>query len=120
MLWKIWKKGFNTWEKQTAKYLEEVLKSPLILGPSGKMLTLAMKTKSKQDEAAARWWGTLGLPTKHDQERTLHALNQLQSRIYDLEEQLHDLKATEVSSESAPSESAASAEEATKSDGPSA
>ena len=26
------------------------------------------------------WWATLGLPTKRDQERTLHALNQLESR----------------------------------------
>ena len=30
----------------------------------------------------------LGLPTKRDQERTLHLLNQLQSRLMDLEEKL--------------------------------
>jgi hypothetical protein len=30
----------------------------------------------------------LGLPTKRDQERTLHALNELESKILDLEERL--------------------------------
>jgi len=30
----------------------------------------------------------MGLPTKRDQERALHLLNQLQSRIMDLEEKL--------------------------------
>lgn len=88
MIWKMWKKGFDAWEKTTAKYMEEALKSPLVLEPSGKMLTLAMKAKAKRDEAVTKWWGAMGLPTKHDQERTLHALNQLQSRIMDLEEQL--------------------------------
>jgi hypothetical protein len=33
-------------------------------------------------------WSAFGLSTRRDQERTLHLLNQLQSRIYDLEEQL--------------------------------
>ncbi len=95
MIWKMWKKGFNTWEKTTARYLEEMLKSPLILEPSGKLLTAAMKAKKKSDDATARWWGAMGLPTKTDQERTLHALNQLQSRIMDLEEQLQERHSAE-------------------------
>jgi len=87
-LWKIWKKGFFGWEAATARLAEEVLRSPLVLGPSGTMLTAAMRAKATGDRAAREWWGMLGLPTKHDQERTLHALNQLNSRILDLEEQL--------------------------------
>ena len=94
MIWKAWKKGFNTWENATADYLEEVLKSPMVLQPSGKMLSLAMKAKAKQEEAAAKWWGAMGLPTKTDQERTLHALNQLQSRVMDLEEKLEEERRT--------------------------
>ncbi len=90
MIWETWKKAFNAWEKHTANYIEEVIKSPLLLKPSGKMLSLASKAKAKGDEAAAKWWGTVGLPTKSDQERTLHALNQLQSRVMDLEEQLEE------------------------------
>ena len=88
MIWKMWKKGFDTWEQSTAKYMEEVLKNPAVLWPAGKMLTASMKTRAKMDDATAKWWGSMGLPTKRDQERTLHALNQLQSRIMDLEEEL--------------------------------
>ena len=88
MLWDMYKKAFYAWESTTAKYVEEWLKSPLVLGPSGAMLTAVMKTKAASDGAAATLWGTLGLPTKRDQERTLHALNQIQSRLIDLEEKL--------------------------------
>ena len=88
MLWDLYKKGFASWEDATAKYLEQWMKSPLVLGPSGAMLSAAMKTKAQADKAAATFWGSLGLPTKRDQERTLHALNQLQSRLIDLEDKL--------------------------------
>ncbi|MCK6545062.1 hypothetical protein L6R52_04285 [Myxococcota bacterium] len=85
-----WKKGFDVWENATAQYMEQVLKSPLVLGPSGALLSSVMKTKVAVDKAAAQWWGTMGLPTKRDQERTLHALNKLESRILDLEEKLEN------------------------------
>ena len=51
-----------------------------------------MKAKAASDKAVAQWWSMMGLPTRRDQERTLHALNQLQSRLIDLEEQLASLK----------------------------
>jgi hypothetical protein len=86
--WDMWKKGFDAWESATARYLEQVLKNPLVLGPSGAMLTATMKAKAATDKGAASFWGMMGLPTKRDQERTLHALNQLQSRLMDLEEKL--------------------------------
>ena len=88
MMWDQYKKAFDAWENATAKYMETVLKSPLVLGPSGAMLTAAMKAKAAQDKAIAGFWGAMGLPTKRDQERTLHALNQLESRLLDLEEKL--------------------------------
>ena len=86
--WDLWKKGFDAWEGLTAKLLEEWLKSPLVLEPSGALLAQVMKLKAASAEAAATMWGFLGLPTKRDQERTLHALNQLESRLMDLEERL--------------------------------
>ncbi len=86
--WDMWKKGFDAWENATAQYLEQVLQSPSVLQPSGSMLTAAMKAKAQVDQAAAKWWGMWGLPTKRDQERLLHAVNQLQSRLLDLEERL--------------------------------
>ncbi len=92
MFWKMWKKSFYAWENATADYLEEVLKNPLVLGPSGAMLSAVMKARAKQQDATTKWWGSLGLPTKHDQERTLHALNKLESKLLDLEEQIWELK----------------------------
>jgi hypothetical protein len=91
MPWESWKKGFDAWEGATAKWLESVLKSPLVLGPSGAMLGATMKAKAKYDDAVAQWWATMGLPTRRDQERSLHALNQMQSRILDLEEKLAEM-----------------------------
>jgi len=93
-MWETWKKGFDVWENATAKYLEHWLKSPLVLGPSGMMLGSAMKMKAAYDKATAQWVGTMGVATKRDQERTLHALNQLESRLLDLEERLATLQTT--------------------------
>ncbi|MBX3190355.1 MAG: hypothetical protein KF819_25370 [Labilithrix sp.] len=88
MIWETWKKGFDAWENATAKYVEHWLKSPLVLGPSGMMLGSAMKAKAAYDKAASQWVGAMGLATKRDQERALHTLNQLESRLIDLEERL--------------------------------
>jgi len=90
--WKMWKRGFDAWETATAAYLDKVMQSPAMLQPSGAVLTAAMKTKAATDKAMAAWWGAFGLPTKHDQERGLHKLNQLESRLLDLEEELAALK----------------------------
>lgn len=88
--WDLWKKGFDAWESATAKYLESVLRSPLVLEPAGAALTAAMKAKAARDKAIAQAWALLGLPTRRDQERILHALNQIQSRLIDLEERLEE------------------------------
>lgn len=95
MDWETWKKGFDAWENTTAKYVEAVMRSPAMLTPSGAMLSAAMRTKAAVDKAAASWWSAWGLPTRRDQERSLHALNQLQSRIIDLEERIADLQAAQ-------------------------
>lgn len=90
MFWETYKKSFDAWEKASADLMELWLKSPMLLEPAGTMLTAAMKAKTASDRASELWWGSWGLPTKRDQERTLHALNELESRLLDLEEQLAD------------------------------
>lgn len=90
--WDTYKKFFNAWEGATAQYLEHWLKSPLLLEPAGAWLSATMKMKAAGDKAAAQWWGSVGLPTKRDQERALHKLNQLESRLLDLEEQLAEAR----------------------------
>ncbi|MFZ5443727.1 MAG: poly(R)-hydroxyalkanoic acid synthase subunit PhaE [Myxococcota bacterium] len=92
LLWDTWKKGFDTWEQKTAEMMESVLKSEAVLTPMGQMLTATMKMKAATEKAAAQWWSVWGLPTKREQEKTLHALNQIQSRLIDLEERLAELK----------------------------
>jgi hypothetical protein len=89
MIWNMWKQGFEAWEQATAQYLEKVLANPGVLGPAGSLLTAAMKTKAATDRVLASWWSSLGLPTRADQERALHKLNQLESKLFDLEERLH-------------------------------
>jgi hypothetical protein len=93
MIWDIWKQGFAAWEQTTAQYMEKVLSNPGVLGPAGAMLTAVMKTKTATDKALSSWWAMFGLPTRRDQERSLHKLNQLESRLYDLEEQLQQAQA---------------------------
>ena len=91
-MWDLFKKSFDAWEDATAKYLEVLLKSPMVLGPSGAMLTMIVKGKAAADDWKSSFWGELGLPTKRDQERTLHLLHKLESRLLDLEERLEDSK----------------------------
>ena len=88
MIWDLWKQGFTAWEQATAQYLEKVLSNPGVLGPSGAMLTTVLKAKAGADRALATCWSVLGLPTRRDQERTLHKLNQLESQLFDLQERL--------------------------------
>lgn len=89
-IWDAWKRGFDAWEASTAQWMEQVLKSPAVLEPAGALLTAAMRAKAAGDRAVADWWGAMGLATRRDQERAMHALNQLQSRLMDLEEALRD------------------------------
>lgn len=94
MMWDLWKQGFNAWEHATSQYFEKLMSNPGVLGPAGTMLTLSMKTKAASDRVMSAWWSTLGLPTRRDQERALHKLNSLESRLCDLEEQLAEARSS--------------------------
>ena len=86
--WESFKEAFNAWEKPTAALFETWLTSPLVLEPAGMMLTAMMRAKAASDRVAHNWWGGVGLATKRDQERTLHTLHELESKLLDLEERL--------------------------------
>ena len=86
--WDLWKKRFDVWEASTAQHLETVLRSPVVLRPTGVILAAVMKAKTQADKVSEKWWATMGLPTKKEQERALHKMNQLESRLMDLEETL--------------------------------
>ena len=92
--WERLKIRFDRWEDRTAAKLERVLKEPAVLQPMGTALTLAMKVKRRGDRLVDRWWSSLGLATRRDQERTLHALHRLDGRLADLEEALAERRRT--------------------------
>jgi len=89
-MWTMWKKGFDAWEATTARVLDRALRSPILLEPGGAAITVAMKARAASHRAVSQCWSALGLPTRRDQDRVLHTLNQLESRLIDLEEQLED------------------------------
>jgi len=95
MVWDIFKKAFDSWENAAAQWSERAMKSPLVLSPSAGMLSTVLKSKAAIDRVTTGVWGTLGLATRRDQERMLHALNQMQSRMMDLEEKLDDARRAE-------------------------
>jgi hypothetical protein len=99
--WDTFKKYFDSWEGQAAKVTERWLESPAVLEPLGSALSGALRAKARVDRATTTAWSLLGLPTKRDQERTLHALNQIQSRLFDLEERLADEQAARARAEAA-------------------
>jgi hypothetical protein len=90
--WEMWKKGFAAWETATASYFEKVLANPAVLGPAGAMMTAVMKSKTATDKALSSWWSAFGISTRRDQERALHKLNQLESKLLDIQEQLEDAR----------------------------
>jgi hypothetical protein len=65
-----------------------------MLEPTAAMLTAALKWKKQADDAVNATWARMGLPTRREQERMLHLLNQIQSRLIDLEERLEDAVAS--------------------------
>lgn len=86
--WKSWKSGFDAWEQSTATWLEQVMQSPMLLGPAGSVMSAAMRAKAEADKQAAAWWGQAGLAIKRDQERAMHGINQLGSKLLDVQEEL--------------------------------
>lgn len=93
LTWDAWKKGFDIWEEHTAQLVETFVRSPAVLGPAGQLMSGVMRAKVQHDKAVAQAWSQLGLPTRRDQERTLYTLQQLQSKLTDLEEQLSEARA---------------------------
>lgn len=94
--WSAFKRYFKAWDNATTPYLDSVLKNPLVLEPVAGALAAATKLKRAANGVSAGIWAGMGLPTRRDQERTLHALHQLESRLIDLEERLEDLQEASV------------------------
>lgn len=90
--WKIWKSGFDRWETITAEYLETSLQKPSFLGPSATMLGVFMKAKIRLAKVKERGLSKLGITTREERERALHKINQLESQVLDLQEELEEIR----------------------------
>ncbi|MEO1229021.1 MAG: hypothetical protein AAFZ18_08965 [Myxococcota bacterium] len=84
------KSRLDTWEKQASQFFDAALRSPRVLEPAGIAMTGAMRAKRGLDGALRRGWRAAGLVPRQDHERALHALNEIQSKLLDLEEQLRE------------------------------
>lgn len=91
--WSTLKQAYDAWESAASPMFEAWLKSPFVIGPAGNMLSAYSQMKATRERMMSAWWSSFGLPTRSDQRRALHAMNELQSRLIDLEEKLADLEA---------------------------
>ena len=99
--WELFKESYDAWERAVSPVFETMLRSANLLEPGGSLLGAMTQWRAQQQRMAEAWWSLFGLPTRSDQQRTLHALHELQSRLIDLEERLHDLEAQRLAWEEA-------------------
>lgn len=92
MSWKLFKQTLDAWDAAASPLFEAWLKSPFVVHPAGSVLTQMTQLKRTQRKLSSMWWSSFGLPTRSEQERTLHALNELSSRLIDLEDKLSALE----------------------------
>jgi hypothetical protein len=76
---------YTFWERTTAAYLEALTRNPLFLSTNSNWLNGFLTLKKTADSGLRSLFSGLGLPTRHDQERTLHLLHQIAARLDDLE-----------------------------------
>lgn len=82
--------AFRRWESLTDHPLESALGSPRVTRVAGEWLSLIARAGALQQRWLRTWWSTWGMASREDQERAQHALNELQSRLYDLEDMLQE------------------------------
>lgn len=70
-----------------------MLKSARVTTPAGEWLTLTTRIAALHQQMLGFWWAAWGLPSRDDVHHVLHSLNELHSRVIDLEDRLHDLEA---------------------------
>jgi len=78
------KEMFEVWEKHNAVYWEEFLRSSLFLGALGSNLELTLGWQRNLKQASESYWRMWGIPTRADQELSLHQLNQLEAELGEL------------------------------------
>lgn len=94
-MWDRLKRSFEAWESTASPLLQRASRSRVVVAPVGMALTTAMRLLALRESALELWWSSLGLATRAEQERALHAVHRLEGRLADLEERLRDLEGRE-------------------------
>lgn len=84
--------AFDRWEAWSTLPLEAALGSAKLTGPAGAWLSFVARSAEVQRRWLRTWWDAWGIASREEQEHVLHTLNDLQSRLYDLEDQIEDLR----------------------------
>ena len=87
---KMFTKMFNTWEQQASQSMEQYLRNPSVLNFVGNFLQSGLKYKIYWDQFCLHSLKNLMLPNKRDQEKMMHQLNELNSRINDVEDNIEE------------------------------
>lgn len=85
MLQQLLSSTFHLWERAASSYLEALAQSPLLLATAGSWLGWSFNLKRLSDDGLQAVIAALGLPTRRDQERALHLLQEIEGRLEDLE-----------------------------------
>jgi hypothetical protein len=84
----FFRQAFAAWERSTSATFDALARNPFFLGSSGSGLNAVLAMKKIADQALTSFVGALGLATRHDQERTLHLLHQIEGKLEDLQFEL--------------------------------
>jgi hypothetical protein len=87
-MWSTFKAKFDSLENRAAGRIERLAQNPFLVGASARALTTFAQSKQTMDRAIAETLGIFGLATKRDQERLMHMVVELQSKLLDIEENL--------------------------------
>lgn len=82
------KQAFNLWERTTSACFEELARNSTFLSANGAGLNSVLNFKKIADMSSQYYLSSIGLPTRRDQERTLHLLQQIEGRLDDLQFQI--------------------------------
>jgi len=88
LFYQTFKEAYQIWEKPAGEFWMAYLSSPLFLETLGQGLTLSLSYQRMAKAAAIGFWRAWGLPDTDTQDKTLHKLNEIESRIDRLSEQM--------------------------------
>jgi hypothetical protein len=88
----VQKKMFEEWERNLASYLDKTMRQPEFMQLVGRNLELAMTLQGAVKGHVQKALKALAVPTEEELAGLYRTVNDLESRMLDLEEELEDLK----------------------------